>query len=124
MLTHTNTDARAWRSWTIDDRQAGYYPLSPRCLAALDETIRLLREQPRPTPELCAAELPVADCAGEFQPVRSALEEGRGFASLKGPTPEHYSPQEMQVCYWLVGQMLGRPIEQNVQGTLLYDVRD
>ena len=26
--------------------------------------------------------------------------------------------------YWLIGQILGQPHEQNVQGTLLYDVRD
>src|SRR5205807_6187336 len=26
--------------------------------------------------------------------------------------------------YWVVGQLLGHPFEQNVQGTLLYDVRD
>jgi alpha-ketoglutarate-dependent taurine dioxygenase len=37
---------------------------------------------------------------------------------------ERYSPEEMTVCYWLIGQLLGRPIEQNVQVTLLYDVRD
>jgi alpha-ketoglutarate-dependent taurine dioxygenase len=124
MLTHIITDGRAWRLNTIDDRQSWYYPLSPRCLAALDETIGRLRRQPRSTIELCAAELPVAECAGDFQPVRSALENGRGFAILQGPRREHYSPQELQVCYWLVGQMLGRPIEQNVKGTLLYDVRD
>ncbi|HTU22535.1 MAG TPA: TauD/TfdA family dioxygenase [Gemmataceae bacterium] len=124
MLTYTITDPRAWRSNTIDDRQLWYYPLSPRCLAALDETICRLRDQPRPTLELCAAELPLADCAGDFQLVRSALEDGRGFAILQGPTPQRYTPQEMQVCYWLIGQMLGRPVEQNVQGTLLYDVRD
>jgi hypothetical protein len=124
MLTQTITDARAWRSDTIDDRRTWYYPLSPRCLAALDETIHRLRQQSRPTTELCAAELPVADCAEEFRPVRSALENGRGFAIIQGPTCERYSPQEMQVCYWLVGQLLGRPAEQNVQGTLLYDVRD
>ena len=124
MLTHAISDPCAWRSNTIDDRQSWYYSLSPRCLAALDETIRRLREQPRPTADLCAAELPLADCAGDFQPVRTALEEGRGFAILQGPPREHYSPQEMQVCYWLLGQLLGRPIEQNVQGTLLYDVRD
>jgi alpha-ketoglutarate-dependent taurine dioxygenase len=124
MLTQTITGPRAWRSNTIDDRHAWYYPLSPRCLDALDETIRRLREQPRPALELCAAELPIAGCAGEFQPIRSALEHGRGFAILQGPTRQRYSPQEMQVCYWLIGQLLGRPIEQNVQGALLYDVRD
>lgn len=124
MLSHAITDPRAWRSNTIDDRRSWYYRLSPRCLDALDATIRRLRQQPRPTIELCAAEEPCAAFADEFQPVRTALEDGRGFAILPGPTRERYSPQEMQVCYWLVGQLLGRPIEQNVQGTLLYDVRD
>lgn len=124
MLSHTFDDARAWRSSTIDDRQAWYYSLSPRCLAALDETIRRCREQPRPVTELRAAKEPCAACAEEFRPAQTALESGRGFAILRGPTPDRYSPAELQVCYWLVGQMLGRPVEQNVQGTLLYDVRD
>src|SRR5262249_8814266 len=29
-----------------------------------------------------------------------------------------------RAIYWLVGQVLGTPFAQNVQGTLLYDVRD
>jgi alpha-ketoglutarate-dependent taurine dioxygenase len=56
--------------------------------------------------------------------VQTALESGRGFAIIHGPVRDRYSPEEMEVCYWLIGQLLGRPIEQNVQGTLLYDVRD
>lgn len=124
MPTQTLDDPRAWRASTIDDRSSWYYPLSPRCLAALDETIRRLREQPRPVTELRAAEEPCAACADEFRPVRTALESGRGLAILRGLAPGHYSPTELQVCYWLVGQLLGRPVEQNVQGTLLYDVRD
>lgn len=124
MLSHAITDARAWRSGTIDDRRSWYYPLSPRCLDALDQTIQRLRQQPRPTTELRAADEPCAACAEELQPVRNALENGRGFAILPGPARDRYSAQEMQICYWLIGQMLGRPIEQNVQGALLYDVRD
>jgi alpha-ketoglutarate-dependent taurine dioxygenase len=124
MLTHTITDGRAWRSRIIDDRQAWYYSLSLRCLAALDETIRRLRQQPRPVTELNAAEGPCTNCAEELEPVRNALENGRGFAIIQGPTRDRYSPAELTVCYWLIGQLLGRPIEQNVQGTLLYDVRD
>jgi hypothetical protein len=124
MQTHTLTDARAWRSNTLDDRQAWYYPLSPRCLDALDDTIHRLRQQPQPATTLCAAEEACAVCSEELQPVRMALERGRGFAIIKGPTRQRYSAYEMQVCYWLVGQLLGRPVEQNVQGVLLYDVRD
>lgn len=124
MLTHTITDARAWRAGTIDNCQAWYYPLSSRCLDALDETIRRHRRQQRPATSYRAVEEPCAACAEELQPVRSALEDGRGFAIIQGPARDRYSPEEMTVCYWLIGQLLGRPVEQNVQGTLLYDVRD
>lgn len=65
-----------------------------------------------------------AACAKEFEPVRNALESGRGFAIMDGLPVERYSAQKAQAMYWLVGQILGCPIEQNVQGTLLYDVRD
>jgi alpha-ketoglutarate-dependent taurine dioxygenase len=124
MLSYTIVDARAWRANNIDARQSWHYPLSPRCREALDETVRRLRQQPRPTTSLCAAEEPCAACAEELQPVRTVLENGRGFAIIQGPNRDCYSPQEMQVCYWLIGQLLGRPLSQNVQGTLLYDVRD
>jgi alpha-ketoglutarate-dependent taurine dioxygenase len=53
--------------------------------------------------------------------VHQALEEGRGFAIVEGP---QLSAADANLLYWIVGQGLGRPMVQNVQGTLLYDVRD
>jgi alpha-ketoglutarate-dependent taurine dioxygenase len=93
-------------------------------LTALDVTIEQLRREPRPTAELRLSETPCAACAGELRSVIDALDEGRGFAIVTGLPASRYSPAELQALYWLVGQLLGRPVEQNVQGTLLYDVRD
>jgi alpha-ketoglutarate-dependent taurine dioxygenase len=124
MLNQPIRDARAWRGDSLDDRQAWYYPLSPRCRAALEETLRRLRRQPRSVTTLRAEDEPCAICADELAPVRDALENGRGFAILKGPAGAAYSPGDRTAAYWLVGQLLGRPLEQNVQGVLLYDVRD
>jgi hypothetical protein len=124
MLTHAVTDARAWRADTLDERRSWYYPLPQRCRAALDETLRRLRGGPRTTTELRASETPCAGCAGDLEPVLAALEAGRGFAIIRGLPCDGYSAAEQQAAYWLVGQLLGRPVEQNVQGTLLYDVRD
>jgi hypothetical protein len=118
------TGPQAWRAATLDEPGSWYYPLTERCRAALDETLRRLREQPRPTTELDAAREPCAACADDLEPVRAALENGRGFAILLGPTLERYSPRELQVCYWLIGQLLGHPVGQDVHNTLLYDVRD
>jgi hypothetical protein len=124
MLTHSVTNPRAWRAGTIDEPRSWYYRLSDRSLAALDQTVRRLRERPRPTTGLCALEEPCAGCAEELRPVHMALENGRGFAALRGPQPERYSPQEMQACYWLIGGLLGQAVGQDVQGILLYNVCD
>src|SRR5262245_52140853 len=102
MLTHAVTEPRAWRAATIDERRSWYYPLSERCLAALDETTRQLEREPRETTELVVAETPLARYDSEFQPVLAALEAGRGFAIIEAPA-QRYSPQQLQAIYWLVG---------------------
>jgi len=53
--------------------------------------------------------------------VKQALEHGRGFAIVEAPPG---SAEDMRALYWNVGQRLGRPMPQNVQGTILYDVVD
>jgi alpha-ketoglutarate-dependent taurine dioxygenase len=116
------TDARAWRTDTIDDPRGWYYTLSDSCLAALRETARAGRgcsvTQLRPGNDLRAA------YAVEFRPILDALEGKRGFAIIAGPSPDPSSPQESVALYWLMGQMLGEPMAQNIEGVLLYDVRD
>jgi alpha-ketoglutarate-dependent taurine dioxygenase len=122
--TSTAADPRAWRANSIDEPSTWYYPLPSRCLAALDQTIRDLRRRPQAATSVRLADTPCADCAGDLTPALEALERGRGFVILHGLPPETYTAAELQTIYWLVGQLLGRPMEQNVQGTLLYDVRD
>jgi alpha-ketoglutarate-dependent taurine dioxygenase len=124
MLTSTTLDPRAWRANTIDAPASWYYPLSERGVSALDEAVQEWRRDQRPVTELSVSAPLHAACARDLRPVLKDLEEGRGFAIITGLPAERYSPPEAQMSYWLVGQVLGRPFEQNVQGTLLYDVRD
>jgi alpha-ketoglutarate-dependent taurine dioxygenase len=116
------SDARAWRADAIDDAREWYYPLSAVALGALRAAARAGAGRPvtelRPGADLRAA------CADDLRPVACALESGRGFAILRGPPPESASGEELRAAYWLAGQMLGEPMAQNVQGVLLYDVRD
>jgi alpha-ketoglutarate-dependent taurine dioxygenase len=56
--------------------------------------------------------------------VREALERGRGFALIEGRPGAALTAEDAQLLYWIVGLGLGQPSAQNVQGTLLYDVRD
>jgi alpha-ketoglutarate-dependent taurine dioxygenase len=60
----------------------------------------------------------------DLRAVLDRLERGPGFVILTGVPRERYSAEEWRDVYWRLGQRLGRPAEQNVHGTLLYDVRD
>jgi alpha-ketoglutarate-dependent taurine dioxygenase len=124
MRTPTVADPRAWRADTIDPPNSWYYPLSEHALAALDQAVREWRSRARLVTELRASDSLYAAVAPKLEGARAALEAGRGFAVLPAGQPGRYAPQDLQAVYWLVGQLLGRPFEQNVQGTLLYDVRD
>jgi hypothetical protein len=123
MLTHAVTDQRAWDAGRLDDRSSWYYPLSPGCLAALEETIHNRRPS-SPATSLVVADATRKACGDCLRPVLHALESGRGFAIIDGVPVDRLTTEESQMMYWLIGQVLGQPFEQNVQGTLLYDVRD
>jgi alpha-ketoglutarate-dependent taurine dioxygenase len=62
-------------------------------------------------------------CREALRPAADALEHGRGFVVIQTPGCP-YSDAQFTALYGLDGLGLGRPVQQNVQGTLLYDVRD
>src|SRR4051794_19933289 len=123
-LTEAGNDPRAWRAATIDERGAWRVPLPESCRTLLDRTVAELRRDPRPVTEIRVSEAERAEGAEALRPVLDVLESGRGFAILDGAPREPVSRLEAQAMYWVVGQLLGEPTAQNVQGTLLYDVRD
>jgi alpha-ketoglutarate-dependent taurine dioxygenase len=124
MLTQAAADPRAWTAATVGDPRTWYYPLPEACLAAFEQARRELRDHPRPVTAIQLPDPLRVACAGALRSVREALEEGRGFAIVEAPPGGRPTPEDAQALYWVVGLGLGCPFAQNVQGTLLYDVRD
>ena len=124
MLTDEVSDGRAWRASTIDDTAAWYYPLSEDCLASFESIIYDARGLPGSFTEISR---PVSLSNGRDESLQRALDtlnSGRGFAIIERVPIEQYTVEAALSMYWLIGQFLGKPMEQNIQGTLLYDVRD
>ena len=124
MLTNGISDERSWRASTIDDTTAWYYPLSEECLSSFKPLIRDTRHHPGPITEISRPTSSSNGYAESLQPVLDALNSGRGFAIVQRVPIEQDSMEEAMSMYWLIGQFLGNPMEQNIEGTLLYDVRD
>jgi len=124
MLTEKIADVRAWTCATLDDRSSWYYQIGNDLLGVLDKAIQPLRRKPGPVTTISVNDCTFTASDAALDRMSQALQSGRGFAIIDGLPRERYSPQELQALYWLIGQLLGRPCTQNVQGTLLYDVRD
>src|SRR5262245_1548263 len=119
MLTRRITDRRAWTRDTLDAPPEWYFELPESVREMLDRVIEERRRRPGPITELNGP-----DSVAAFKPVRDELETGRGFVIVNGLPEGRYCPDDLQATYWLVGRLIGAPCAQNVQGTLLYDVKD
>jgi alpha-ketoglutarate-dependent taurine dioxygenase len=121
-LTGIVTAPRAWTASSIDERSGWYCRLPAGARHHLAQAARILSSGPQPfTARAIGADL-LAGWSEALAPMREALESGRGFAILDEMPGG--SADETAAAYWLAGHVLGRPAEQNVVGTVLYDVRD
>lgn len=123
-LTERVVDDRAWHADTVGDRAAWYHPLPEELLSSLRNSLSGSPLDVRTVADIKLSDRDRAQWARYFGLVRQVLEHGRGFVILDRLPVERLSLDESTAMYWLIGQLLGEPFAQNVEGTLLYDVRD
>jgi alpha-ketoglutarate-dependent taurine dioxygenase len=100
-----------------------YHPLPQSLLAELRSIIAAAPAD-KPITDIRLSNQQLAKWSEAAAPALSDLEEGRGFVIIDRLPLNELSQREAVALYWLYGQLLGEPFAQNVQGTLLYDVRD
>src|SRR4029079_15296725 len=86
--------------------------------------VRSLREHPVPTLVLSPNEFEMTACRRLAAHLKNMLESGIGFVVVDRLPVDAYSKEELLAVYWLLSQMLARPVSQAFKGTLLYDVPD
>jgi len=123
MLREVVDDPRAWRADTVEDRSKWYRSLPDEILDSLQSWLAALPPE-QPVTELILGDEDRLAWAEHLAPAKYDLEFGRGFVILEGLPLAKLSEREAIASYWFLGQLLGEPFAQNVQGTLLYDVRD
>jgi len=123
MVTTTTSEPRSWTAASVDRMERWYHPLPQSLLAELRSIITAAPAE-RPITELRLSDRQLADWSEAAAPALADLEEGRGFVIIDRLPLRELSQREAVALYWLYGQLLGEPFAQNIQGTLLYDVRD
>jgi alpha-ketoglutarate-dependent taurine dioxygenase len=123
-VTSLADDPRSWTAATVGDISTWTHQLSPRFISTLTliDKSRGQRSGPITVPRWSAEEKDLF--GGQLAAVKRELEFGRGFVILDRLPVGRISDRKATGIYWLIGQLLGEPVVQNVEGTLLYDVRD
>ncbi len=123
MLEQDISSRMAWRGDQLA-AEAGIVRLSGGVLDELSRVVELLRASPLPLLALRPDdfELPMAESL--MAGVRNELHAGLGFALVDRLPMEAWSFEEAKAVYWLLGSMIARPVAQNWQGAMIYDVTD
>jgi Taurine catabolism dioxygenase TauD, TfdA family len=130
MILHTPpykapiTGPGVWRGSDFDGPDDYWYPLSRDTLAELDRAVQAIRAAGKPIFSLTAEDFPLPSFENDAEALREELQFGSGFVIVKGLPLDRYTEEEACMIYWGLGAHLGRPIQQKVEGGLLYSVRD
>jgi len=73
---------------------------------------------------LSKSDFPIPGVARKLAGVLAELEDGRGFALLRGLPIKRYSKADAALIYWGIGAHFGPAFAQNAQGDMLGHVRD
>lgn len=113
-----------WRAASIDPEENWHWRLSEPGFAQLRLATQQAIDSGLPLAEIQASSQLREALSRDLTLLREVLSQGRGFVIQQGLDLAGSSVEEVKILYWLLGQCLGEPVAQNVQGTLRYDVRD
>ena len=129
MLTEPLSGPMTWTAETLLEND-GRVTLGAECLGELEAVAADLRANPLAVEALDPADFDMPACEAAMRLVRRQLDQGIGFAIVDrlpldaigelGPMGEETATR----LYWLMMSMVGRPVAQKWDGTMVYDVTD
>ncbi|MDE0348687.1 MAG: TauD/TfdA family dioxygenase [Gammaproteobacteria bacterium] len=126
MSTVLRTPLSSPMTWAADTllEDDGLVALDTDCRAELDAVAAELEANPLPIETLSPDFFEMPACAATMQRVRTQVYDGIGFAIIDRLAVERLSKQTATGLYWLLMSLVGRPVAQKWDGTMLYDVLD
>jgi alpha-ketoglutarate-dependent taurine dioxygenase len=115
-----NENNLAWNSSSFSSEKEFTYKLSEKVLTELKyqnlpETIEEIPLRIKNFPNL-------ENAVSEFQ--NSHLLGGNGFGLITGLNPHEFGEDQRDVIYWMICNLLGEPLKQNIQGEMRVEVTD
>ena len=117
-------DPAAWRGDRMAGRGDWALDLDDAMVAELDAAVGAAAGRGADLFALGRGDFPLPRMEGLVAAMLGELEGGRGFVLLRGLPVARWSEAESRIALWGLGTHLGRPVGQDLAGSLLHDVRD
>lgn len=114
----------AWRGADLAGDPSWRARLTPEQIAEIEAALDAVEARGRAPEEVRAADFPLPALEGEIARWRDELIGGRGFQLVSGVPVDRWSRARAETFFWCIGQHLGTPGAQNVDGDLLGHVTD
>jgi hypothetical protein len=124
MLLEPVRDQSAWKSADYENSESWIYRLSEQEVAEIEAALKGIQARGLSVPDFGRDEFPLPTLAEKIGRAIEDVEDGRGFALLRGLPVEKYDLDTLRMIYWGIGAYFGDPISQNSKGQILADVVD
>ncbi len=114
----------AWKSADIENEDSWIYRFSAAELAEIDAALRAVKARGLGVPDFGRDDFPLPTLEARIGEIVGEVEDGRGFALLRGIPADDYDLDTLRILYWGIGAYFGNPISQNSKGQILADVVD
>jgi hypothetical protein len=114
----------AWKSEELSGHDDWIVHLDSEDIREIDQALAHVKSDDIHIPSLSQSDFKVPRVAQKMAKVLRMLEDGCGFALIRGLPLERYSKADAALIYWGIGAHLGPASAQNAQGDMLGHVRD
>ncbi|OWT60187.1 TauD/TfdA family dioxygenase [Candidimonas nitroreducens] len=112
--------------WSGDSLSSedGVIRLDTACLREIDALLEALRANPLPILLLDPDDFELPANRAAMARAKQELDAGCGFVIVDRLPVENYTVEESKAIYWILAQLVARPVAQSWDGKMIYDVRD
>ncbi|NPC59105.1 TauD/TfdA family dioxygenase [Caenimonas soli] len=102
----------------------GIVKLDAEALHELRSVVAVLRDNPLPVEMLEPDCFRLDACRQMMARVKETLDAGVGFVIIDKLPMDEFSKEEAKAVYWILSQLVSRPVAQSWDGKMIYDVTD
>ena len=119
MHTEPLTGPAVWKGVDVEHDRSWVHHLSEAEISGLDTMLASLMARGLAFPDFSGRDFSIGPLGPVLDRIAVELEDGRGFALLRGLPVERLSEVEINTIYYAIGLHLGVPVSQNPKGDLL-----